>query len=73
MKGRAAITQGPGGLKDDSLAGVGLQPRRPTLLDAETSPSDIGKLECNRCKGRFPVYGSLCVCVRTVKESGNGN
>lgn len=62
---------GTGGLKGDSLAGIGLQPRQPTLVDAETSPSDRGKLECNRCKGSFPVYE--CLCVQTCGKSGNGN
>lgn len=57
---------GTGGLKGDSLAGIGLQPRRPTLVDAETSPQTGGP-ECNRCKGSFPVY--QCLCVQTCGES----
>lgn len=58
-------------MKGDSLAGIGLQPRQPTLVDAETSPSDRGKLKCNWCKGSFPVYESLC--VQTRGELSNGN
>ena len=57
---------GTGGLKGDSLAGIGLQPRRPTLVDAETSPQTGGP-ECNRCKGSFPVCE--CLCVQTRGES----
>ena len=57
---------GTGGLKGDSLAGIGLQPRRPTLVDAETSPQTGGP-ECNRCKRSFPVYE--CLCVQTCGES----
>lgn len=62
---------GAGGLKGDTLAGIGLQPRQSTFVDAETSPSDRGKLKCNPCKGSFPVYERLC--VQTCGESGNGN
>lgn len=62
---------GTGGLKGDSLAGIGLQPRQLTLVDAETSPSDGGELKCNRCEGSFPVYE--CLCVQTCGELSNGN
>lgn len=56
---------GTGGLKGDSQARVGLQ---PTLVDAETSLSDRGKLKCNGCKASFPVFD--CLCVQT-SSAGN--
>lgn len=40
-------------------------------MDAETSPSDRVKRECNRCKGSLPVYE--CLCAQTCGESSNGN
>lgn len=40
-------------------------------MDAETSPSDGGKVERNRCKASFPVYE--CLCAQTRGEPGPGN
>lgn len=71
MNSRTVITQGPGGLKGDSLRGIGLQPRQSALVDAATSPSDGGRAERTGCKGSLPV--SECLCAQTWSGSGGGN